>query len=124
MATNFDFTDKTQQSITDAIQLANDYANAQGPFFLSLLLTSLKLPLLISTPCPSCFRPYQSALTFTFHSIWNSFVRLCHTESRWRFRKFPSRSPYIDLVRITLDCSETRHSETHRPTSDTKPPTR
>lgn len=98
MATNFDFTDKTQQSITDAIQLANDYANAQGPFFLSLLLTSLKLPLLISTPCPSCFRPYQSALTFTFHSIWNSFVRLCHTESRWRFRKFPSRSPIQKLI--------------------------
>ncbi|KAG6813792.1 hypothetical protein H0H92_007204 [Tricholoma furcatifolium] len=29
MSSNFDFTDKTQQSIADAIQLAKDYANAQ-----------------------------------------------------------------------------------------------
>lgn len=27
---NFDFTDKTQESIAAAIQLAKDYANAQG----------------------------------------------------------------------------------------------
>ena len=30
MASNMDFTDKTQQSLSDAIQLAKDYANAQG----------------------------------------------------------------------------------------------
>ncbi|KAG6857559.1 hypothetical protein H0H87_000158 [Tephrocybe sp. NHM501043] len=29
MASNFDFTDKTQQSLSDAFQLAKDYANAQ-----------------------------------------------------------------------------------------------
>ncbi|KAG5639244.1 hypothetical protein H0H81_005318 [Sphagnurus paluster] len=29
MAMNFDFTDKTQQSLSDAVQLAKDYANAQ-----------------------------------------------------------------------------------------------
>jgi len=29
MASNFDFTDKTQQSLSDTIQLAKDYANAQ-----------------------------------------------------------------------------------------------
>ena len=28
--TNFDLTDKAQQSIADAIQLAKDYANVQG----------------------------------------------------------------------------------------------
>lgn len=58
MATNFDFTDKTQQSITDAIQLANDYANAQGPFFLSFSFIDLSqtsssdqytLPILLSS---------------------------------------------------------------------------
>ena len=29
MASNFDFTDKAQQSLADAIQLAKDYANSQ-----------------------------------------------------------------------------------------------
>lgn len=30
MTSNFDFTDSTQKSINDALQLAKDYANAQG----------------------------------------------------------------------------------------------
>ena len=35
MASNFNFTDKAQQTIADSIQLAKDYANAQGnpPFY-------------------------------------------------------------------------------------------
>jgi hypothetical protein len=32
MAANLDLTDKTQQTLTDAIQLAKDYAHAQGRF--------------------------------------------------------------------------------------------
>jgi hypothetical protein len=30
MASNFDFTDKAQQTLAGALQLAKDYANAQG----------------------------------------------------------------------------------------------
>ena len=30
MSSNFDFTDKTQESLAAAIQLAKDYSNAQG----------------------------------------------------------------------------------------------
>lgn len=30
MTSNMEFTDKTQQSLAEAIQLAKDYANAQG----------------------------------------------------------------------------------------------
>ena len=30
MAANFEFTDKTQTTIESAVQLAKDYANAQG----------------------------------------------------------------------------------------------
>jgi ATP-dependent Clp protease ATP-binding subunit ClpB len=30
MTSNFDFTEKTEQSIAEAIQFAKDYANAQG----------------------------------------------------------------------------------------------
>jgi hypothetical protein len=30
MSSNFDFTDKAQESISAALQLAKDYANAQG----------------------------------------------------------------------------------------------
>ena len=33
MSSNFDFTDKTQQTLAEAIQLAKDYANAQGLSF-------------------------------------------------------------------------------------------
>lgn len=46
MASNFDFTDKTQQSLAAAIQLAKDYQNAQGlnSFLISLLSTNPFLP--------------------------------------------------------------------------------
>ena len=30
MTSNFDFTDKTQESLAAAVQLAKDYANAHG----------------------------------------------------------------------------------------------
>lgn len=32
MASNLNFTDKTQESLSAAVQLAKDYANAQGMF--------------------------------------------------------------------------------------------
>lgn len=33
MGSNFDFTDKTQETLAAAIQLAKDYANAHGVHF-------------------------------------------------------------------------------------------
>ena len=33
MSSNYSFTDKAEQTISDAIQLAKDHANAQGTFF-------------------------------------------------------------------------------------------
>ena len=33
MGSNFDFTDKTQETLAAAIQLAKDYANAHGMYF-------------------------------------------------------------------------------------------
>jgi hypothetical protein len=42
--TNFDFTEKTEESIADAIQLAKDYANAQG--YTSFCPLTFSLPLL------------------------------------------------------------------------------
>jgi len=35
---DFDFTEKAQQCVADAIQLAKDYANAQGVTSLSFLV--------------------------------------------------------------------------------------
>jgi ATP-dependent Clp protease ATP-binding subunit ClpB len=32
MTSNMEFTDKTQQSLAEAVQLAKDYANAQGEY--------------------------------------------------------------------------------------------
>lgn len=41
MTSNMEFTDKTQQTLSEAVQLAKDYAHAQG--MLSILLVCIGL---------------------------------------------------------------------------------
>ena len=52
MAANFEFTDKTQTTIESAVQLAKDYANAQG---------MLSLPFEYTPPSDIFFRPVHPA---------------------------------------------------------------
>jgi len=58
MTSNMDFTDKTQQCLAEAIQLAKDYANAQGTLFLLVTLILL-LIFLFSPPSSFGIRPPQ-----------------------------------------------------------------
>lgn len=51
---NFDFTDKTQESIAAAIQLAKDYSHAQGMSMFRLYSVSRDSPVSFSPP-----RPYR-----------------------------------------------------------------
>lgn len=55
MTSNMEFTDKTQQSLTDAVQLAKDYANAQG-MSPCILLSGFLLTYNHSTSCASRLR--------------------------------------------------------------------
>lgn len=60
MAANMNFTDKTYESLTAAIQLAKDYANAQG---MSLVIYtiggSILMTTLLSSSCAHRFRTTQ-----------------------------------------------------------------
>jgi hypothetical protein len=62
MTSNFDFTNKAEQSIADAIQLAKDYANAQCHLLFPIsrsFVHQLTLFLFSSAPCSSCLRSSQ-----------------------------------------------------------------
>lgn len=100
MATNFDFTDKTQQSITDAIQLANDYANAQvHPAHLAFVLINQPshLP---STPSgtplfASVIQRAGGDSTAVKRAIQKLIVRL------------PTQSPPPDEISLSSACLKT-----------------
>jgi hypothetical protein len=50
---NFDFTDKAQESVAAAIQLAKDYANAQGKSLsLNFILPVEQYFAFLSSTCP------------------------------------------------------------------------
>ena len=55
MDSKFEFTDKTQKSISDAFQLAKDYGNAQGIFLAQLSYSTPYIPQ-FSAPGPYCVR--------------------------------------------------------------------
>lgn len=55
MSPNFDFTDKTEETLAAAIQLAKDYANAQGKHPLITLSVSLLIFSLVNS-CTSSYR--------------------------------------------------------------------
>jgi hypothetical protein len=58
MTSNMEFTDKTQQCLAEAIQLAKDYANAQG--FYSFFFTHILLLIFFFSPSsPFGIRPPQ-----------------------------------------------------------------
>jgi ATP-dependent Clp protease ATP-binding subunit ClpB len=55
MTSNLDFTDKASQSLNDSIQLAKDYANAQGVSLSILLFISNEITLYLVQPVHVAF---------------------------------------------------------------------